>query len=441
MHKKLLTTLCAAALAASAFAERTLFISETGGNWTDASTWTENGAATTAPLDGESILLRADAKSGVLTIDTDATVNNISVWGKNQNISINENKTFTVKSGDISAGVNLQNIKTVISGAGTLRGVGDTLTIYGGNAGASLEVSSNALLKTISFNPKTVYYDGTPATVLFNASGSNSFTTGLVSGQTYYDRITINGHSKYSNLAVKIAGNATVGDIRLENNSKLIIDSSNFTMKGQYGAAEVNKSTLELVGGKGKPYIIPAKVRLNGGSTLVLTGDNAYTYLVNGLFNYGDNTNTLVVNGKTSMAGLCVYDKADLSEKVFKIELGEMAEGQDYLLQLTNLTKEAGHKDILATNSLTKTTSIVSGSASREVLGFYVEFVNFDNGKVKLLNDLLTAEDWEHVRAAGWENFRLVDGYITADKIPEPSTYAAIFGAAALAFAAWRKRK
>ena len=439
MYKTLLTTLCAAALATSAFAERTLFISETGGNWSDASAWTENGAATTAPSDSESILLRANGSSGILTIDTDATVSNISMWGKSQTISINEDKTFTVKSGD-GAGVNLQTIKTVISGAGTFRGYNDTLTIYGGKAGASLEITSNALFKTISFNPSTVYYDNTPATVIFNASGSNSFTTGLVSGQTYYDKLTINGHSQYSNLAVKITGNATVGDIRLENNSKLIIDSSNFTMKGQWNAAEVNKSTLELVGGKGKAYNISAKVRLNGGSTLVLTGDNAYTNLVNGLFNYGD-TNTLVVNGKTTMAGLCIYDKADLSEKVFKIELGEMAEGDDYLLQLTNLTKEAGNKDILATDSLTKTTSSVSGSESRDVLGFYIEFVNFDNGKVKLLNDLLTAEDWEHVRAAGWENFRLENGYITADKIPEPSTYAAIFGALALAFAAWRKRK
>lgn len=114
MYKTLLTTLCAAALATSAFAERTLFISGTGGNWSDDAAWTENGAATTAPADGESILLRAGGNSGILTIDTDATVSNISMWGKTQTISINEGKTFTAKSGNNSTGVNLQSIKSVI---------------------------------------------------------------------------------------------------------------------------------------------------------------------------------------------------------------------------------------------------------------------------------------------------------------------------------------
>ena len=78
-----------------------------------------------------------------------------------------------------------------------------------------------------------------------------------------------------------------------------------------------------------------------------------------------------------------------------------------------------------------------------KIEGLFVEFINFDNDKVKLTNDLLTAEDWTHVRADGWENFRLENGYITADRIavPEPAEWAMIFGAIALAFVAYRRRK
>lgn len=147
-----------------------------------------------------------------------------------------------------------------------------------------------------------------------------------------------------------------------------------------------------------------------------------------------------MVNGTTNMDGLCVYDKTSLAQKTIIIELGEVAEGQDYVLHLEHLTKEASNASILATDSLTKTTTS-TGAPSQVVEGMFVEFVNFDNGKVRLDNDLLTAEDWDHVKSDGWENFRLENGYITADRIvvPEPAQCAAILAVLALALALRRR--
>ncbi len=434
MRKTLCISFALAALALTANADRTLMVAPQGGNWSSNSTWLQGDSPTTAPAPGEYIELRAEGRSAPLIVDTDAYANSISMWGADKNIEINSGASLTVGE----TGMNLQNITTSISGAGTLTALSGNLIIYGGNSNASAQISSNAIISKVTFSGN-YFKDDTVSSVVFNASGSNTLTTNLqTSGNGKNDGFTVSG-GKSINSVVKITGNAKLGDITISNNGRLVIDSDNFVMNGTYNKVEVYASVIELVGGKSSPYSIYSKIRLNGASTLILTGDNAYTNLTNILFNSG-NTNKIVVNGTTNMAGLCVYDKTSLAEKTIIIELGEVAEGQDYVLHLEHLTQEAKNASILATDSLTKTTTS-TGTASQVVEGMFVEFINFDNGKVRLDNDLLTAEDWDHVKSDGWENFRLENGYITADRIvvPEPAQCAAILAVLALALALRRR--
>ena len=434
MRKTLCISFALAALALTANAARTLMVAPQGGDWSSDSTWLEGDSPTTAPTPGEYIELRAQGSSAPLIVDTDAYATSVSMWGADKSIEINSGVSLTV--GD--KGINLQDITTSISGAGTLTTSSGELIIYGGNSNASAQISSNAIISKVTFSGN-YFTDDTVSTVVFNASGSNTLTTNLqTSGNGKNDGFTVSG-GKSINSVVKITGNAKLGDITISNNGRLVIDSDNFVMNGTYNKVEVYASVIELVGGKSSPYSIYSKIRLNGASTLILTGDNAYTNLTNILFNSG-NTNKIVVNGTTNMAGLCVYDKTSLAQKTIIIELGEVAEGQDYVLHLEHLTQEAKNASILATDSLTKTTTS-TGTASQVVEGMFVEFINFDNGKVKLDNDLLTAEDWDHVKSDGWENFRLENGYITADRIvvPEPAQCAAILAVLALALALRRR--
>ena len=432
MKKILCISFTLAALALTENAARTLTVAPQGGDWSSDATWLQGGSSTTAPAPGEYIELRAEGRSAPLIVDTDAYANSISMWGSDKNIEINSGASLTVGS----TGMNLQNITTSISGAGTLTTSSGNLIIYGGNSNASAQISSNAIISGVTFRGN-YFTDDTVSSVVFNASGSNTLTTNLQSGKN--DGFTVSGGGASIKSEVKITGNAKLGDITISNNGRLVIDSNNFVMNGTYNKVEVHASVIELVGGKSRPYSISSKIRLNGASTLILTGDNAYTNSTNILF-YSGNTNKIVVNGTTNMAGLCVYDKTSLAEKTIIIELGEVAEGQDYVLHLEHLTQEAKNASILATDSLTKTTTS-TGTASQVVEGMYVEFVNFDNGKVKLDNDLLTAEDWDHVKSDGWENFRLENGYITADRIvvPEPAQCAAILAVLALALALRRR--
>lgn len=434
MKKTLCISFALAALALTANAARTLTVAPQGGNWSSDSTWLEGGSPTTAPTPGEYIELRAEGRSAPLIVDTDAYANSISMWGSDKSIEINSGASLTVGS----TGMNLQNITTSISGAGTLTTLSGNLIIYGGNSNASAQISSNAIISGVTFRGN-YFTDDTVSSVVFNASGSNTLTTNLqTSGKN--DGFTVSGGGASIKSEVKITGNAKLGDITISNNGRLVIDSNNFVMNGTYNKMEVNASVIELVGGKSRPYSISSKIRLNGASTLILTGDNAYTNLTNILFNSGNTWNKIVVNGTTNMAGLCVYDKTSLAQKTIIIELGEVAEGQDYVLHLEHLTTEAKNVSILATDSLTKTTTS-AGTASQVVEGMFVEFINFDNGKVRLDNDLLTAEDWDHVKSDGWENFRLENGYITADRIvvPEPAQCAAILAVLALALALRRR--
>ncbi len=446
-NKKLFAILLATVSVASlSMAQRTLFISPTGGNWSADATWktgNSSGTDTTAPTADETpINLRADGGSKNLTIDVDVTTNSVSAWGKNQNYVINEGKTWTVKgasSGNV--GFNVASIATNVSGLGTLKGWDinstnvNTLMIYGGSNG-TLNVSSKASLDGVYFQNNTNLTGKTVVSFTGNLSGTKAsgYSGGNAADCLYHFRIS--GKTGVETV-VEMKGTTVVGDIHLTNNAKLIIDTNSFTSKGQYKVIEVTKSEVELVGGKGSPYAISSKIRLNGNATLTLTGADAYRNFTNVLFDNGF-TNTINVNGRTDLSGFCLYEKSTYAEgdKTLRIVLGDVAEGDNYVLKLNRLVDEPGSDLCLKDNSLTETKGGVA------VDDLWIEFVNFDNGKVKLTENLATDADWKQIKADGWENFRLENGYIVADRVavPEPAEWAVIFGAIALAFVAYRRK-
>ena len=452
--KKTLLSLVAGSLALTASAAEFFSV---GGNWSDPSAW-KGGVVP----NGSAINIRggsADLKSSIV-VDVDATVDgSISQWGGGKiTWDILSGKSLTLAGSSKDAGWNPDDTTTVVQGAGTFKSSASDgrLYVYGGEKGSSLTFTSNVDLRGVSFVNRSDVLAET--TVIFNATGSNSLTTSTLNSAVT-DRIAIADFYitgvKGTTTTVKLMGKVSLGDIHISKYTNVIIDSTNFSIaKSRYGLIDVQDSTLEFVGDKGKAYSVSGKVRLNGNATMIWTGVNSYTNLTNVDFNvrsldysttdsYAENT--VIVNGRTDSAGFCFVDCRDpkldyTKEKVLKIQLGEVAEGDDYILKLAHLSAVAGTNNYYAiTDSLTLNNKTQQG----KIEGLFVEFINFDNGKVKLTNDLLTAEDWTHVRADGWENFRLENGYITADRIavPEPAEWAMIFGAIALGFVAYRRRK
>ncbi len=444
MKKTTLITI--AAFATTSVFAQTLFVSKAGGNWTESGTLTNTNSSGSVyyPAPTTGVQLRMDGTSGTLNIDDNIGVTTISAWDKNHTITIAKDKTFTIGSGSTdytneALGFNMQNSLATISGEGTLKGgvtytkfttmygvatrsIDNVLQFYGGQGKAgtdNLHVSANTVLNGIlwgDYDNNAQYKNDPTPTVNFSGSFTNT--------STFY----IKGNSAVNTL-VKMTGKVRVNEVVLQNSANLEINSSDFNCTSWVGL--LGGSTLKLVG-QSTPYNIAGKIRLNGNATLILSGNNAYSSTNNAnVINYENAGNKVVIEGTQSIGGFAAVAKSS-SDIILQIDLAKAT-----LLTLDHLIYQPASNDYLITDSLTKR------GDDATITNYYIEFLNFENGKVKLTNDLLTDEDWDHVIADGWKDFKLgSDGFITATRvIPEPSIYAMIFGSVALAVALLRRRK
>ncbi len=378
-------------LACSAIFAADYFVSSQGGLWSEKTTW-KNGE-----LPKAKVALRMDEKSGNLEIDGERKLENWSVWDKHHNIHILDGASLTMGS----TGFNQQNVTTCVSGSGFFKSVANTLIAYGGDKGVVYFVSNVELNKIAFDNNRKLLKD---LTISMRQPIDRVFKTTLIKDYLYSD-LSISGLPN-AKTTVELMGNSTVGDINLSNNANVVINTARLFMSGKFKKIEVANSRLELVA-NGVPYNIGAKVRLNGGSTLVLTGDNPYDNFVNILFNSGK-SNSVVINGKSHFKGFCIYNSGKSAERVLKIVLPKKSSGT--VLTLDNIVWNPNSKACLASSSLSK------DGAGNSVLGLFIEIENFRNGAIAVGKGFVDASDYAKIRANGWKNFRVEKGFLVANK-------------------------
>ena len=388
MNKKILLSILSLASLSTFGAD--YFISTQGGVWSNPATWEKN-ALPKAP-----IALRMSELSGNLEVDGDRTVANWSVWGKHQNIHILDGASLTLGS----YGFNQQKVSMCVSGEGFLKFQNNTMVAYGGDGG-SLNLVGNTICNKITFdNSRKLLKDITIST---RQPIDRIFKTTLNENGRYHD-FSLYG-LKGIKTKVRLMGNTTVGDIDINNNAHLVINTARLFMSGKYGKVEVANSTLELIR-KGPKYNIGAKVRLNGNAKLILSR-NPYANFVNVLFNSGD-TNTVEITDVAEFSGFCLYAPKTKTAKTLKIVLPKNAPAN--VLKLNTVVSNPGSKMCMSNGSLTKDEN------GKSVDNIYIEFVNFKNGVVKIENGLATPADYAKIKAKGWKNFRVEKGYLTATK-------------------------
>lgn len=388
MNKKILLSILSLA-SVSAFSAD-YFVSHQGGVWSKPSTWAKNA------VPNSSVSLRMAETSGNLEVDGDRVVANWSVWGKHQNIHILNGSSLTLGS----YGLNQQTVSMCVSGEGFLKFAKNTMVAYGGDGG-SLNLVGNTICNKITFDNSRKLLKN--ITISTRQPIDRIFKTTLKDNGRYHD-FSLYG-LKGVNTKVRFMGNTTIGDIDINNNAHLVINTARLFMSGQYGKIEVNNSTLELIR-KGPQYFISSKVRLNGDSKLVLS-NNPYENLVNVLFNSG-NTNTVEIKDASEFRGFCFYAPNNKSVKTLKIVLPKKAPAN--VLKLHTMVFNPKSKMCMSDCSLTK------GGNGQKVDNLYIEFVNFKNGVVKLDKGLATPADYAKIKAKGWKDFRLEKGYLTATK-------------------------
>ena len=388
MKCKSLLVLSALVASCAAFAGD-YFVSNQGGLWSKASTWRGNA------LPQEPVNLRMDAQSGNLEIDGDRKIANASVWGKPQNIHILDGSKLTVGA----QGFNVQAVPVCVSGSGFMHCGGNSLVCYGGNGGRLNFVGNLVADKIIFTNDRKLLKK---ATMRMMQPIDRVFKTS-VNAQGVYSDLVIRGAANAS-TRVEFLGNMTVGDIDISSNAHVFFKTSRLFMSGKYKKIEVSNSVLEL-SRSGAQYGISSKVRLNGGASLVLNGDPYYNF-VNVIFNAGK-TNTVKIGGFARLKGFCIYSNG-AGARTLKIVLPKNA--KQCALHLESIVFNPGSKMCLKADSLSK-----DGSGA-DVADISIAIENFANGAVKIDRGFANGADYAKITASGWKNFRLENGFLTADK-------------------------
>ena len=164
----------------------------------------------------------------------------------------------------------------------------------------------------------------------------------------------------------------------------------------------------------------------SGAGTLTLTGASTYTgptIIAAGTLALGL-SNALPTSGALTLSG-GTFALNGFSQSLGLLSLtsnSSVSFGSGATLTFANSSAQTWTGTLTISNYNTATNSLRFGSTNSDLTGLQLTSIRFaDYGNV----------------------FGQIDssGFITPSAIPEPSTYAAIFGAAALGFAAWRRRR
>ena len=391
--KKYISALAFLSTSAALFAAP-YFVSHQGGLWSANTTW-KGKVLPQPPID-----LRMDATSGNLEIDKFAAPANMSVWGKPQNIHILDGAIFELDRG----GFNMQDVSLCVSGSGFFKCKGNALLGYGGKGG-KLNFVSNVELNQIVFdNGRKLIKD---LAVSMNQPIDRVFKTPLKKDGKTYSNLSVGGVAG-AKTRVNICGNTTVGDIDVLNSAYLVIDTPRLFLSGEFRKIEVSNATLELRR-NGPQYLVYSKVRLNGNATLKLVGESPLLKRsINVLFLSG-NQNTIELYGHSEISGLTVYDNGKKNARTINIVIPKNSKGT--VLSMDSFIVCPASKICLADNSLSQT------GAGAKISDVSINIKNFRNNAIKVAKGFKDPADYAKIKADGFKNFRLQNGFLLADPL------------------------
>ena len=276
--------------------------------------------------------------------------------------------------------------------------------------------------------------------------GSSNTTAGMAGGEAAV-RITGNGNSFITNAmnigstvmtggtaSFKVTGNnniVTFGGLTIGNASSTSSDFASMVIDGSantfsHGGITINKGSLRFVGTNNN-YSSSSTTTVNDGGTLELNSAGAtFTYNNNITVNNGG---TLIIGGDSTVIGTGM--------------MSCWLYGTDSTLHMIASETGFGDNSFANLRSIEGTLSLDFSKYSIEN-GEYVKLFTFST--TTGVDQLLANETWDTNGTAilGSKGIYAEGGALYAhviQVIPEPSTYAAIFGALALAFAAYRRKR
>ena len=457
--------------------------SDAGGKWSEASTWTTPDNAVPASSSSSSYYTSLTVGTGKLVVDKENVyVKKLIASASGSEIEIASDKTFTWRqnganedgsyilngsaitfSGDGTLNLNTQNwykgsitinAKTNASGGLILKpasqltineefnGAGKfEITVGGNSENNKININANTSIRVLNSHSQgltTVAKDATltvtrfiymnnPAQVVVN--GALDITTDNTNWKPYAYIGTAslmigtlnNDISTAPTFTLNAGATANVGNVG--SNICSIANAATINVAGSLNAKTFarlyNKSVLNMQGGT----FSADKIVIANYKTTVTRPDNMSAEVWTN--STADTTVTINVTDTSKILSTIAFDDdtvADVNAKnsYLNIDFSGLADGETLTISnITGLTSVGANSNrIVVLNNYKDGALIVSSQLEKD--GEYVKGIYGDvAGTIKY--------------------YQLADGSISA--IPEPSTYAMIFGAIALGFVAYRRRK
>ena len=381
-------------------------------NWTGYMTAAGNGElrfksgskTTFTVADNSTTTVKRNAK---MVIDQGAAVNmnqlTLGIWNEDCNSLLQIDGQLNMRSG-------------ITTFRGTTVNIGATGSVFSSNK--SLQIGTNSTLNVDG----NLYMEGGSWFTLY---GSANFNQTDPSRQMVFYSITGNGNltqaeakvtdANKGNVGIKIKRSATLGS-----NAVWIIDER-VDLEGN------------LVSGTGAD-VTTAKLIIDGNAKLKIRGS-------------ADRVARVIMWDMAKMYLKNENSITDLDGNAVKLVVAEGAK------QLPEIHLEAAQKFSMLSLSSDLSIYLDSSAAKLELTGgestiemvdgIILSIYNFENDRIYVGENEKTLKSLSNIKAYDSEknllNISVVNGWLST--VPEPSTYAAIFGAIALAFAAYRRRK
>ncbi|MGZ0707865.1 beta strand repeat-containing protein [Coraliomargarita sp. W4R53] len=383
------------------------------------------------------------------------TAGTITATGELSNLeTLNANNTVLLDGGTWSPTGNIDDGHTTIQKDATLSVIGDfdgsNLTFTGGSlsvagdasnlpeisAGRSVELTGGGNLLTA-----TTLNGGTFTGGDFNIGGNLTFTAGTLNVNGTLQNLTHLPMGTAVNMSGASADLILSQDLVITGGTLNVDDGASVTVLNDVtlGAGSIgfdsNGGRLDLGGGKLNVASMDTALALNANASITghgsIYGD---INLATGGTISGDKTGITVfgeISGSGTLSNLTLYGSLDIGNSPGEMNLEGVTLGPGTEVTMEIMGTEAGEFDILIGDGDTD----VSGANLSIIFSAYVptgidtwQLISGDMDPLSFAN-ISTPEGWELDS----------DGYLSA--VPEPSSFALIFGSLALLVAAQRRPK
>lgn len=437
-----------------AFADTIERIGEVEANWTDEGIWSPQ-----APTSLDDVYLWSEVTTN---LTSDASIRKLLLnLGANFNFT---DGTFTItdvvnqnqSNVDIAGNASL-SLKEYQFGEDTDSAMAATLDVYGN---ASIKTTGNGNSVRIGWNAQNYnvnanFYEDSVVTARIKVGSETSGST-ATSTLNVYDRAKVNADyiNFYQNATMNVYGSAIVtasNDIRLHDLTGSTSGTLNVSGSAQFtghsffaGDGTVitvsDSAKLTATSGTGFFYLGADYNASSSGTAHLILKDNATFQVAQNFVMLNGSTFTLegsnltvslqALGGKISTSDAKIRFIADangvskITSRYYAYIDQTNSTGFKLDLDFSNLTLEEG---IYTFDLITLTENAVR---EKTIIANYVKYSD------ELINLIKANEADSYELVADGLTLKLVYTFV-----PEPSTYAAIFGALALAFVAYRRRK